>query len=160
MSEASLIATDTSAAASAGASFMPSPTIITQRPCFFSASMWLCLSSGRTCACTSVIPSCCAIFSAAELLSPVSITTFSMPHFFISATALAASGRGGSIMHRTPARLPPTARKITDDAPAVSSIFACCSLVIVTPSSSQTKWRLPITARSPRRVVAIPWATM
>ena len=27
-----------------------------------------------------------------------------------SATALAASGRGGSIMHRTPARLPPTAR--------------------------------------------------
>ena len=36
---------------------------------------------------------------------------------------------------------------------------ASCSGVQATPSSSKMKWRLPMRARSPSRVVATPWAT-
>ena len=48
ISEASRIATDTFAAASAGVSLIPSPTIITPLPLFLSSSTYLCLSSGKT----------------------------------------------------------------------------------------------------------------
>jgi len=61
------------AVASAGASFIPSPTIPTERYCFKRLVMACIFSVGNTFAFTSSIPTCLAIAWAVTALSPVSI---------------------------------------------------------------------------------------
>ena len=67
------IAIPTSAWASAGESFTPSPTITTFLPCSCKSLTFLYLSSGETSAITSSIPNFLAITFAVLSLSPVSI---------------------------------------------------------------------------------------
>ncbi len=106
------IANPMSASLSAGASLIPSPTIITARrarfgsPAFSRISLCtdLSLSSGSTSAYTQLleIPASSAMYSAQERLSPVSMTTFPhsafssltaslLPSFRVSASAKSAS---------------------------------------------------------------------
>jgi hypothetical protein len=80
------MAIPTSAAASAGASLIPSPTMATTRPSLQSLSTSFALSSGRTSAKTFSIPACFAMKSAVRRLSPVNITT-SIPSFLSSRIA-------------------------------------------------------------------------
>ena len=68
------IATPTSACASAGASFVPSPIIATMRPPVCSLRMSASLSSGFASARKSSTPASCAMAAAVSLLSPVIIT--------------------------------------------------------------------------------------
>ena len=68
------IAIPISAAVSAGASFMPSPTMATL-PFFLRRRITLSLPSGSTPAMTSSTPACAPIAFAVLSLSPVSITT-------------------------------------------------------------------------------------
>ena len=86
------------AVVSAGASFMPSPTIVTL-PCFLSSVITFAFSSGRTSAITSLTPVCAFIAFAVRSLSPVSIITripipessaiaFVLSGFIVSATAI------------------------------------------------------------------------
>ena len=65
------MAMPTSAAARAGASLMPSPTIATTAPPFFSSATVAALSAGSTSACTSSICSASATTRALPRLSPV-----------------------------------------------------------------------------------------
>ena len=69
------MAMPTSAAASAGASFTPSPAMATTRPSRRSFSTTALFCSGSTSASTSAMPSRRATASAVVRLSPVSITT-------------------------------------------------------------------------------------
>ena len=69
------IAIPTSAAASAGASLIPSPIIATLCPCAFNSLTFFSLSCGSTSATTSAIPSFCRTASAVRRLSPVSMMT-------------------------------------------------------------------------------------
>ena len=92
----------TSAAASAGASLMPSPTIATMppggSPCCSSAriaAITAALSPGSTSARTSVMPSCRATASAAPRLSPL-ISTVRRPTACSAWIAAAAPGLGSS----------------------------------------------------------------
>ena len=68
------IATPTSACASAGASFVPSPVIATSLPSACSRLMSAILSSGVACARKSSTPDSAAIAAAVSGLSPVIIT--------------------------------------------------------------------------------------
>ena len=68
------IATPTSACASAGASFVPSPIIAISRPPACSWRMRASLSSGLACAMKSSTPASAAIAAAVNWLSPVIIT--------------------------------------------------------------------------------------
>ena len=92
------IAIPVSAAVSAGASLIPSPTMMTF-PCFFSSDIFFDFPSGRTPAITLSTPACLPIAFAVRSLSPVSIYTLSpMPLssfiasaeslFIVSATAM------------------------------------------------------------------------
>ena len=96
------MAIPTSAAARAGASLIPSPTIATLRPSFFNRCISFSLSSGSTSAITWSMCSCRFTASAVLLLSPVSITTSIFilwntsiavleDSFTVSATAITAS---------------------------------------------------------------------
>ena len=71
------IAMPTSARARAGASLMPSPTIMTFRPSSWSLRICCSFSSGRTWAMTVSMPAFCWMALAVRALSPVSMTTFS-----------------------------------------------------------------------------------
>ena len=68
------MATPTSAWASAGASFVPSPVIATSRPPACSRLISAILSSGVASARKSSTPASCAIAAAVSGLSPVIIT--------------------------------------------------------------------------------------
>ena len=68
------IATPTSAWASAGASFVPSPVIATIRPCACSSLISASFASGVASARKSSTPASCAITDAVTRLSPVIIT--------------------------------------------------------------------------------------
>ena len=70
------IATPTSACASAGASFVPSPIMATSLPARCSRRMYSSLSSGRASAMKSSTPACSAMYFAVSGLSPVTITVF------------------------------------------------------------------------------------
>ncbi|MBA7640638.1 hypothetical protein ES703_48309 [subsurface metagenome] len=83
---------ETVAAASDGASFIPSPTIITLRPCRFNSSIRPILSAGVTPARHTATPSACAACCTAGSRSPDSSST-AMPRAFSAAIAAAASGR-------------------------------------------------------------------
>ena len=103
------MATPVSAAVSAGASFMPSPTIATL-PSFCSSRMTCCLPSGSTPAMVSSTPACAPMAAAVRLLSPVSMTTL-MPSFSSSAIASAESRFTVSATAITPSSLPSSAKK-------------------------------------------------
>ncbi|MNL22107.1 hypothetical protein D3C87_1434340 [compost metagenome] len=94
------MAMPTSAAASAGASLMPSPILATVKPDLFNSPTMRCLSSGRSSARTSM-PNCRPIASAVRRLSPVRMTTW-MPASVSALTPAAASGRGSSRMAIAP----------------------------------------------------------
>src|SRR6266542_2965830 len=83
-----------SAAARAGASFTPSPTMATLVPGFCSPAILLAFSPGSTSAITVRTPSCPAIRRAVASLSPVSMTT-STPASASVETAAARGGPGG-----------------------------------------------------------------
>ncbi|CDC69687.1 uncharacterized protein BN580_00588 [Candidatus Colimorpha enterica] len=105
MSVPAPIAIPVSALVSAGASFIPSPTIavLPSRQSFATSFSF---PSGRTPAITSVIPTCFATAFAVFSLSPVSMTT-RMP---ISRSCLTASGLSSLITSATaiiPQSLPP-----------------------------------------------------
>ena len=70
------IATPTSACASAGASFVPSPIMATSLPACCSRRIYSILSSGLASAMKSSTPACSAIYLAVSGLSPVTITVF------------------------------------------------------------------------------------
>ena len=89
-----VIAKPTSAAASAGASFTPSPTIATRAPALRpsrSACTTRALSAGSTSASTSVMPTSRANASAAPRSSPLT-STARRPSRCSAATAAAAPG--------------------------------------------------------------------
>ncbi len=65
-----------SAAARAGASLAPSPTMATTPPLFLNLSICSCLPPGSTPATTSFIPAFSATARAVASLSPVTMTTF------------------------------------------------------------------------------------
>ncbi len=105
------IANPTSAPASAGASFMPSPTIATFSPCSCSLVISLALSSGSTSAIKSSTPTSSATVAAVARLSPVSITTF-IPDSRSLATASWESGLIGSDTPSRPSGSPSRATNI------------------------------------------------
>ena len=74
-----------------GASFIPSPTIITFKPLFFNSLILFDLSLGDTFAITSSIPILLAIILAVISLSPVSIITCLLIDFNLVITSLAFS---------------------------------------------------------------------
>ena len=104
--------TDTpiSALVSAGASFIPSPTIITL-PCFWSFLITVSLPSGRTPAMTSSTPAVLPIAFAVRSLSPVSMITLS-PSVLSSLTASAESGLNESAAATMPIYLSSEAKNI------------------------------------------------
>ena len=75
MSVPEAMAMPTSACASAGASFNPSPAIATRRPSRCNDLIASTFPSGSTSAITSSMPTCFAIASAVARRSPLSITT-------------------------------------------------------------------------------------
>ncbi len=105
------IAIPTSAAASAGASLMPSPTWATICPSARSASTMRCLSAGRSSAQTAM-PSAPPMAAAVQALSPVSITV-AMPASRSARRPAAASGRGSSRTAMRPAASSPETRTDT-----------------------------------------------
>ena len=110
ISDECFIETDTSAAARAGESLMPSPTMITVFPSCFNSSTILDLSSGSTCDLYSVMPNALALDFAPLSLSPVSIMTFSIPNDLSSSMTYFASSLTGSSMQIKPSSFPSIAR--------------------------------------------------
>ena len=106
------IAMPTSAAASAGASLMPSPAMATIRPCSRNSRTRSFLRCGSTPASTSSMPNLLATALAVRSLSPVSMMTL-IPS---SCRCLIASGVDsliGSETARIPAAFPLIPTKIT-----------------------------------------------
>ena len=101
------MAIPTSAVASAGASFTPSPTMATLRPPSWKRLTAAALSAGRTCAATSSMPSRRATESATAWLSPVIIATRT-PSAWRASTASPDSGRTSSSTATMPATAPST----------------------------------------------------
>ena len=106
------MAMPTSAIASAGASFIPSPTIATFAPSFASFSITILFSSGNTSAITSSIPTLFATYLAVSELSPLKSTTLIFI-FLSSLTAYAASSLRVSATASTPTAFELTAIKTT-----------------------------------------------
>ena len=101
------MAIPTSAVASAGASFTPSPTMATLRPPSWKRLTAAALSAGRTCAATSSMPRRRATESATAWLSPVIIATRT-PRACSESIASLDSGRISSSMATRPATAPST----------------------------------------------------
>ncbi len=99
------MAMPTSARARAGASLTPSPTMATLRPRAWRAATAASLSSGRTSAMTSSMPSRAPTASATGRASPVIMTTRT-PRRWSSSTASWDSGRISSSRARAPAMRP------------------------------------------------------
>ena len=100
-----LSAKPTSAAASAGASLMPSPAIATTLPSAISCRTASALSRGDIAPCAAAKPSSVAICATAAGRSPLIIRT-SMPTACKRATAAALSGRRVSANATAPSALP------------------------------------------------------
>ena len=112
-----------SARVSAGASLIPSPTMIVL-PCCFREPITCSLPSGRTPAITSSTPACFPIARAVCSLSPVNITTF-MPIFCNSAIACGLS----SLITSATAIIPRSFPSLTNKRgvfPCFASCSACC----------------------------------
>ena len=127
------IAMPVSAEVSAGASLIPSPTMMTL-PRFFRSLIFFDLPSGRTPAMTSSTPACRPMAPAVRSLSPVSIYTF-MPMPFSSFTAAAESFFIVSATAMMPMNLPPLANSrgvfpssesaVTLSAKSAGTVFLC-----------------------------------
>ena len=103
------IATPTSAYASDGASFMPSPTKRSFLPfgtSFFSFDTYLTLSCGKSPQCISSAPTAFPTLSPVSFLSPVRSTVFLTPLSLRSETARGASGLSLSSMIMLPIYFP------------------------------------------------------
>src|SRR6202163_1071024 len=154
------IAIPTSACASAGASFTPSPTMATLSPCACSFFTSDALSPGRTSAITVSIPSRRATDSAVRRLSPVTMAVRT-PISFRRATASFADGRISSATATMPARAPPTTTYTgvlaSPARPAVRSRKSGGNEIFISVSSASfpTKTSVPSTvARTPLPVTA------
>ena len=147
------IAIPASAAVSAGASFIPSPTIATfpKRLSRLTASAF---PSGISSAITSSTPTVFPTASAVRLLSPVSITTFIpmllsrltaalLSSFIVSATAIMPSG---DVPRKNKSGVFPSADKL-------SAAFCISS---VTRAFSAIKRRLPPESSVPSRIAVTP----
>ncbi len=108
------MAIPTSASANAGASLMPSPTIIVGANSL-SARTTSSLSAGERSASVSSTPMTAPIVSATSARSPVTITIRRMPLLRSDRTVRLASARIGSSKIRTPAGSPSTATKTVRD---------------------------------------------
>ena len=149
------IAMPTSAAASAGASLMPSPAIATTRPSRRYLSTTSAFAAGSTSASTSVIPTLRATASAVVLRSPVTITTRT-PSACNARSASDADSFTGSATERTPARPPSTARNTTvHPSPQRGSASPSTSLTS-TPRSPRNDAFPTATAR-PSTFAVTPW---
>gem|GEM_PF-4019477 len=121
------MATPMSAAARAGASFTPSPTIATVCPPRCSSRTISSLSSGSSDALTSVMPVRAAIACATGALSPVSMTMRLTPTARSSRTICAASARTVSATATTPSTCPSSATSIGVLPAAASSPAAAAA---------------------------------
>eukprot|EP01137_Pigoraptor_chileana_P013689 Opistho-2@67492 len=122
------IAMPTSACASAGESFMPSPTIATTSPASCNSLTWSAFCPGSTSAYTVSMPTVCAIVAAVRLLSPVIIAT-RMPIDLSAHTAAAAEGLGTSMTATTATTAPSIAQNrpvFPSHSSADSSSSPCC----------------------------------
>ena len=129
-----------SARVSAGASFMPSPTMATL-PCFIRPRITASLPSGSTPAITSSTPACLPIASAVFLLSPVSITT-RMPILRSSFTASVLSSFMTSATAIIPSSLSPRPN-INGVLPSSASLSACLIMSSGTLTRPDIKLMLP-----------------
>ncbi len=127
------MATPTAARASAGASLMPSPTMIVAPPAL-SRRTTATLSAGLCSATTSSTPIMAPTAAATSARSPVTITTRRMPARRRLRIVRAASGRIGSLRTSAPAGTPSTPTK-TQTAPSSS---LRCRAVITHGSSPRT----------------------
>mmetsp|Transcript_16482 Transcript_16482/g.49215 ORF Transcript_16482/g.49215 Transcript_16482/m.49215 type:complete len:219 (-) Transcript_16482:1574-2230(-) len=147
-------ATPRSAAASAGPSFTPSPTMATVRPSALRAWIFAAFSPGCTRARTRSTPTAAATERAVRSLSPVSIHTCS-PWRRSRATAARASGRGASARPRKPTTASFNRTKTTVAPDASNSRAAASSQG--PGRSGHTSARVPTatsTRRSPLETVA------
>ena len=128
------MANPTLAPASAGASFIPSPTMPTTSPRSCSSVTLVTLSCGNTSAITSSTPTCFATASAVARLSPVTIATL-MPNACKRAIAVRESSLMGSATATIPATCPSTARYI--------GVCACdakaCAFSVSAPSDTPSR---------------------
>ena len=130
------MAMPTSAAASAGASLMPSPAMATIWPARRNASTTALFPSGKTSASTSAMPSFLAIASAVPRLSPVSMT-MAMPCAFSASSAARVVGFSGSATAMRPASTPSMATKITVPPSPRSRSASPCKAAVAMPSSAK-----------------------
>jgi len=148
-----------SASERAGESLTPSPTMITVCPFSFSCRINAALSSGSTSAYTASTPTSAATASAVRRLSPVIITTLVKPLSCSALTASRASRRRGSWMQITAASSPSMQRYRWEYAAGSASNFGCSPSGMRQPSSSKTKWALPMMTFLPSTMLEMPWAT-
>ena len=127
------IAMPISALVSAGASFTPSPTIMTF-PFSLRLRMMLSLPSGSTPAMTSSTPAFAPIAFAVRSLSPVSITTC-MPMFRICSMACGLSSFMTSATAIMPISAPPRAKSsgVFPSSDRCSALFAVSSDTAICP---------------------------
>src|SRR5215207_4750910 len=137
------IAIPTSAAASAGASFTPSPAMATTRPAVLYRCTTALFWSGRTSASTSSIPRRRATALAVVQLSPVSMTT-RMASALRPARASGVEAFTGSAMAMAPATFPSTPAKMAV-APSARSLSACSARADTSMPCSFRKEALPST---------------
>ena len=148
------MAQPTVAAVRAGASLMPSPTIITLRPAASSFCTWTAFSSGSTSGITSSTPTRTPMCSAAARLSPVSSTTRS-PCLCRAAMAAALVSFTGSATEISPSSAPSAAKNMgVSPCPAKASAFSERA-EMSTPLSSINR-RLPASTVRPERTARRP----
>lgn len=157
------MATPTSAQASAGASFTPSPTMATRRPSARRLRTNSAFCSGRTPARASsaAMPAAAAMACTASGRSPLSSMT-RRPARCSAATVGAASGRSASLSSRRPAR----PRPVQPTQTSVSELRSRLSLPLLLSSAASpaasdahrcsthsrrptATWRPPTTAHTP-----------
>ena len=134
------IAIPVSAEVSAGASFIPSPTIATL-PYFLSSLIFSSLPSGKTPAIIPSTPACLPIAAAVFSLSPVSIITPS-PIFLSSSTACLLSGLTVSARAMIPSSKP-SSEKRTGVLPSAARESIICMFSAEISVNSEIYPKLP-----------------
>ncbi len=146
------------AAASAGASLIPSPTIATRTPPFWNSATIAALPSGRTSARTSGIPSSRATALALPVLSPVT-SAVRMPAECSASTAFTADGLMASPKDSMPTRVaaPSVTSAIQDTVrPSRCSSWATWLRVPRSTLNSLIHRGLPSRSSRPSTVPAMP----
>ena len=147
------MATPTAASASAGASLMPSPTMMVD-PLALSRRTTATLSAGVCSATTSSTPIMAPTVAATSCRSPVTMTTRWMPARRRLRMVRAASGRIGSISSNAPAGTPSTP---TNTHTAPSSRLRCRAVVTHgTSPCTPTQLALPTATSRPPTVPRMP----